>query len=75
MTSRPPPSPPSYRCRETGRRAGDAPLTIYADDVQRDTFVLELGKAGVAVRQLEPAVPPLEALFTALTGTPSEVAA
>ena len=61
---------------ETGRRrAGDAPLTIRADDEHRDAFVLELARAGVAVRQLEPDVPPLESLFTALTGTVAEVAA
>jgi ABC-2 type transport system ATP-binding protein len=58
-----------------GRRAGGAPLTIHADDAQREAFVLELGKAGVAVRRLEPDVPPLESLFTALTGTVPEVAA
>jgi ABC-2 type transport system ATP-binding protein len=61
---------------ETGaRRAGDPPLTIHAGDEQRDAFVLELGKAGLAVRRLEPDVPPLESLFTALTGAASEVAA
>jgi ABC-2 type transport system ATP-binding protein len=61
---------------ETGRRrAGGAPLTIQADDEQRDTFVLELARAGVAVRQLEPDMPPLESLFTALTGPVPEVAA
>ena len=55
--------------------AGHAPLTIHAADEQRDAFVLELGRAGVAVRQLEPDTPPLESLFTALTGTVPEVAA
>ena len=50
-------------------------MTIHADDEQRDAFVLELGRAGVAVRHLEPDTPPLESLFTALTGTVPEVAA
>lgn len=52
-----------------GPRVTDAPLIIHADDEQRDAFVLELANAGVAVRQLEPDTPPLEALFTTLTGT------
>ncbi|MCW2540702.1 MAG: transporter related [Frankiales bacterium] len=61
---------------ETGRRRADgAPLTIQADDQQRDAFVLELARLGVAVRQLEPDMPPLESLFTALTGSVPEVAA
>jgi ABC-2 type transport system ATP-binding protein len=52
-----------------------APLIIHADDEQRDAFVLELARAGVAVRQLEPDTPPLEALFTSLTGgdTPDDI--
>jgi ABC-2 type transport system ATP-binding protein len=60
---------------ETGGRSGGAPLVIHADEEQRDAFVLELARVGVAVRQLEPDVPPLEALFTALTGSIQEVAA
>jgi ABC-2 type transport system ATP-binding protein len=60
---------------ETGGRSGGAPLVVHADEEQRDAFVLELARAGVAVRQLEPDVPPLEALFTALTGSIQEVAA
>jgi ABC-2 type transport system ATP-binding protein len=63
------------RVETGGRRAGGAPLTIHADDEQRDEFVVELGRAGVVVRQLEPDTPPLESLFTALTGTLPEVAA
>jgi ABC-2 type transport system ATP-binding protein len=58
-----------------GRRPGGAPLTVHADDHQRDALVLELARAGVAVRQMQPDVPPLEALFIALTGTVSEDAA
>jgi ABC-2 type transport system ATP-binding protein len=53
---------------EVGSRAGAAPLVIHADDERRDRFVLELAREAVAVRQLEPDVPPLEALFAALTG-------
>jgi hypothetical protein len=63
------------RVKTDRQRAGGAPLTIHADDEQRDAFVLELARAGVAVRQLEPDMPPLEALFTALTSTAPEVAA
>ena len=51
-----------------GGRPADAPLIIHADDEQRDAFVLALAGAGVAVRQLEPDTPPLEALFANLTG-------
>ena len=57
------------------RRADGAPLTIHGNDEQRDVFVLELARAEVAVRRLEPDVPPLDALFAALTGTVAEVAA
>lgn len=61
---------------ETDRRSsGSAPLIIHSDDGQRDAYVLELARAGVAVRHLEPDVPPLEALFTALTGSISQGAA
>lgn len=59
----------------TGGRSGGAPLIIHAGEGQRDAFVLELARAGVAVRQLEPDVPPLEALFTSLTGSIPEAAA
>lgn len=63
------------RVETGGRRAGGAPLTISADADQRDAFVLELASAGVAVRQLEPDVPPLESLFSALTNGADEVRA
>jgi ABC-2 type transport system ATP-binding protein len=52
---------------EVGGRAV-APLTVHGDDEHRDAFVLALARAGVVVRRLEPDVPPLEAMFTALTG-------
>jgi ABC-2 type transport system ATP-binding protein len=63
------------RVETGGRRPGGAPLTIYADDDQRDALVFELARSSVAVRRLEPDVPPLEALFTALTGPADEAAA
>lgn len=63
------------RVETGGRASGSAPLIIHADDRQREAFVLDLARAGVAVRQLEPDVPPLEALFTALTGSIPEAAA
>jgi ABC-2 type transport system ATP-binding protein len=65
----------ALRVETGGRSGGGAPLIIHANEGQRDAFVLELARAGVAVRQLEPDVPPLEALFTALTGSIPEVAA
>jgi ABC-2 type transport system ATP-binding protein len=58
----------SVPVQEGGRTAGGAPLVVHADDGQRDRLVLELARVGVAVRRMEPDVPPLEALFTALTG-------
>ena len=45
-----------------------AGLTVQGEATDRDAYVLALAAAGVAVRRLEPAVPPLEALFSALTG-------
>jgi hypothetical protein len=41
---------------------------IQAEDALRDKFVIELAHENIAVRQLEPDVPPLEALFASLTG-------
>ena len=43
-------------------------LMVWADDALRDKFVIELAYENIAVRQLEPDVPPLEALFASLTG-------
>ncbi|HEX6453625.1 MAG TPA: ABC transporter ATP-binding protein [Trebonia sp.] len=44
-------------------------LIVRADDALRDKFVIELGHENIAVRHLEPDVPPLEALFTSLTSS------
>lgn len=55
------------RAQPGGRQPGGAPLVIHGDDAARDAFVTGLAAAGVAVRRLEPDVPPLESLFTALT--------
>jgi ABC-2 type transport system ATP-binding protein len=46
-------------------------LLFQGDERERDAFVLELGRLGIAVRRLEPDVPPLEALFSALTSSDS----
>lgn len=46
-------------------------LTIAGSHHERDGFVLALARAGVAVRRLEPATPPLESLFAALTSSAS----
>lgn len=64
--------------REHGIDIQHAPsgaLMIRADDGLRDKFVIELAHEGIAVRQLEPDVPPLEALFASLTGDPAGAAA
>jgi ABC-2 type transport system ATP-binding protein len=58
--------------REHGIDVGHGPsaaLVIQADDALRDKFVIELAHENIAVRQLEPDVPALEALFGSLTGT------
>jgi ABC-2 type transport system ATP-binding protein len=51
-------------------RGSSSVLMIRAQDALRDKFVIELAHENIAVRQLEPDVPPLEALFASLTGTP-----
>ena len=43
-------------------------LTLTAEEGAMDAFVLELGRAGVAVRELELRSSPLESMFFALTG-------
>jgi ABC-2 type transport system ATP-binding protein len=43
-------------------------LTVSGDQDSLDAFVVALGRAGVAVRSLELAADPLEAMFFALTG-------
>jgi hypothetical protein len=56
-------------------RAASSELMIRAEDALRDKFVIELAHENIAVRQLEPDVPPLEALFNSLTsgtGTTTE---
>jgi ABC-2 type transport system ATP-binding protein len=62
------------RAAELGREHGidvqrgpSAALVIRADDALRDKFMIELAHENIAVRQLEPDVPPLEALFSSLT--------
>jgi len=56
--------------RENGvdiSRSSSSELMIRAEDALRDKFVIELAHENIAVRQLEPDVPPLEALFISLT--------
>jgi len=45
----------------------DGGMTVSGQEGQLDELVLELGRAGIAVRRLEPLAPPLEAMFFALT--------
>jgi ABC-2 type transport system ATP-binding protein len=57
--------------REHGADVARGPasgLMVRAEDALRDKFVLELAYENIAVRQLEPDMPPLEALFDSLTG-------
>jgi ABC-2 type transport system ATP-binding protein len=50
-------------------RALPSELMIRAEDALRDKFVIELAHENIAVRLLEPDVPPLEALFNSLTSS------
>jgi ABC-2 type transport system ATP-binding protein len=52
-------------------RNGIRRLSVRGEDKARDEYVVTLARAGVAVRHLEPAVSPLEALFAELTGDPT----
>ena len=49
-------------------RGSASGLMVRAEDSLRDKFVIELAHENIAVRQLEPDVPPLEALFASHTG-------
>jgi ABC-2 type transport system ATP-binding protein len=49
-------------------RAADGELRLAVESGALDSFVLELGRAGVAVRRLELLLSPLESMFFALTG-------
>jgi ABC-2 type transport system ATP-binding protein len=54
---------------QPGIRAGRSPrgeLSLAVEEEGLDTFVLDLGRAGVAVRRLELLVSPLESMFFAL---------
>ncbi len=55
-------------------RLSSGALLVHADDALRNSFVLELARQNIAVRQLEPDISPLESLFAALTGDPAESA-
>jgi ABC-2 type transport system ATP-binding protein len=48
-------------------RGSSSALMIRAEDALRDKFVIELAHENIAVRQLEPDVLPLEAMFISLT--------
>ena len=45
----------------------DGALSVSARDASLDAYVVELGRAGVAVRQLQPLVKGLEAMYFSLT--------
>ncbi len=50
------------------RRGPAGELEIEIEEEQLDSFVLSLGREGVAVRRLELRLSPLESMFFALTG-------
>jgi ABC-2 type transport system ATP-binding protein len=47
-------------------------VSLTADDASLDGYVVALGQAGIAIRRLELLVSPLESMFFALTGEPSD---
>jgi len=49
----------------------DGGLAISADDDTLDAYVIALGRAGIAVRRLEPRARSLESLFLELTAEPA----
>ena len=53
-------------------RAGEGELRLGVQVGALDSFVLELGRGGVAVRRLELLLSPLESMFYALTGDPGD---
>jgi ABC-2 type transport system ATP-binding protein len=53
-----------------GAGAADGELRLGVRAGALDPFVLDLGRAGVAVRRLELLLSPLESMFYALTGDP-----
>jgi ABC-2 type transport system ATP-binding protein len=56
----------------TAMPAPNGGISLTADDEALDRYVLALGQAGIAVRRLELLVSPLESMFFALTGEPSD---
>jgi ABC-2 type transport system ATP-binding protein len=62
---------PGLRLTPGGDRAGPAPgaLVVRAGVPAVEELVARLVRSGVAVREVAPVVPPLEAAFLALTGT------
>ena len=61
--------PATARCRTTTPSSSVAPVAVV------DDLVARLVGAGIAVRELAPVVPPLEAAFLALTGADASCAA
>jgi ABC-2 type transport system ATP-binding protein len=56
----------------TGSTSGVEALVIRGAVAAMDELIAELVRAGIAVRELAPVVPPLEAAFLALTGADSD---
>ena len=54
--------------RNSPSRADDAALVVRGPEASLDDLVVRLVTAGIAIRELGPVVPPLEAAFLALTG-------
>ena len=54
------------------RTLADSDLVVHGPDGAVDDLVARLVRAGIAIRELGPVVPPLEAAFLALTGADDE---
>jgi ABC-2 type transport system ATP-binding protein len=61
--------------RRSPAQADDQALLVRGPEAALDDLVVRLVGAGVAIRELGPVVPPLEAAFLALTGTDLDASA
>ena len=55
-----------------GASPGDDTLVVGGSDAARDELVVRLVAEGIAIRELGPVVPPLEAAFLSLTGADTD---
>ncbi|RYU14791.1 ABC transporter ATP-binding protein [Nocardioides iriomotensis] len=67
---------PSLRrvtARNGSRQGDEQALVVRGPEAALDRLVAQLIGAGIAIRELGPVVPPLEAAFLALTGTEADI--